>query len=81
MTRKDYIVLAHALSRSRPDPLVYPSSFAQWQGTVREIAMVLADDNAYFQPQKFFDACHYGKDTRYPQPDLLKDVPIKGDST
>lgn len=62
MTRKDYVVLATALAKTRPlniqtAPLDSPA-IKQWGEDVRFIAAALAQDNPRFDRQRFIDACH-----------------------
>lgn len=64
MTRKDYILLACALRRSRPaeqyhktSKLAYDLLTVQWQADCHYMAGVLAADNPRFQQQLFLDNC------------------------
>ena len=59
MTRKDYIRLAAALLRTRPNPADEPVLFSAWQRTVRAIARTLQEDNYHFRFATFYEACEY----------------------
>ncbi len=60
MTRKDYIVIAGALERSKPMTGLSESSLYQlesWTETVLEIDRSLARDNERFNSTRFLSAC------------------------
>ena len=59
MTRKDYIRLADAFARSRPDEDIPPASpvWLQWRADVHRVADALAGDNGRFDRDRFARAC------------------------
>jgi len=56
MTRKDYVVIAAALRRTKPTG--YNRSL-QWRNDCLAISDELAIDNERFDQQKFLDACGF----------------------
>lgn len=56
MTRKDYVLLAAALLRSKPDSSSTYMEQDQWERDVKSVADALAGDNARFERQRFIDA-------------------------
>lgn len=65
MTRKDYVLIAAALARTRPieaayaahiDLSVYRAQSVQWTLDRDSIAVALSDDNAAFDPDRFVKA-------------------------
>ena len=58
MTRKDYILIAAALHKSRPEE---GAKLDQWQDTVLAVSHALEDDNPLFARQRFLDYCNNGK--------------------
>ena len=63
MTRKDYIAIAEALSRARPDnidPIVIRcpvDAWDQWLRDRRRLADALYADNPRFDRDRFYSAC------------------------
>lgn len=55
MTRKDYIAIAEALAKTRPNPVTTPVQWYQWEADRAAIADVLAADNSRFNRQRFYD--------------------------
>lgn len=55
MTRKDYVLLAAALHRTKPE--VNCDLTAQWEIDVRAIATALANTNPRFDRARFLEAC------------------------
>jgi hypothetical protein len=62
MTRKDYIVLAAALSRALPAEPVDAIALFTWRTTVRSIADALQADNPRFDRRRFYAAADYKVD-------------------
>ena len=61
MTRKDYILIAAALERSKPLPIANPKMDAVrrsvFEMAARNIADALAQDNPRFDRERFLKAC------------------------
>ena len=62
MTRKDYVLLAHALHASKPRPQEsdYLSASLQWGADVQSIARALQGENPRFDAERFVTACETG---------------------
>jgi hypothetical protein len=58
MTRKDYVLLAIALSESRPAALTDPIAFTQWRTDVRVLGIMLKEENQRFDLKRFEAACN-----------------------
>lgn len=63
MTKKDYILIAAALNRSKPESYLKgiihsPNLERQWECDVEHIADVLQEDNPRFDRDKFIQACN-----------------------
>lgn len=71
MTRRDYIVIADALNRAKPEQHVdslrhkmndFPShGMVAWERTVAAIADALALESRMFKRDVFLRACHMGR--------------------
>jgi len=57
MTRKDDVLLADALRRSRPAADAYSVKWEQWEIAVRYMADALRDTNPCFDSVRFIKAC------------------------
>ena len=64
MTRKDYKIIAEALSNAKPpqtneapNPDNYAEILLVWTKTVQAISDALRQDNYMFNYRKFYDAC------------------------
>jgi len=57
MTRRDYILLASALSSVKPMPNYDTPQLDQWENDCRAIASALGRENGRFDQQRFLRAC------------------------
>lgn len=63
MTHKDYVAIAGAFARSRPDVDGSPDGatadawLEQWKDDVDKVAAVLQKDNPRFRREEFLGAC------------------------
>lgn len=65
MTRKDYVLIAAALRKSKPAQVdarssrakCYGEAVATWAGCVSATAAALAADNPLFDSERFLAAC------------------------
>ena len=57
MSRKDFVLIAGVLREQMPDPVTHPTSFAEWNVICRAMASALRTTNAYFDRERFLNAC------------------------
>lgn len=60
MTRRDFVLLAKALSESKPHQPEYEPEYQVWARVVVQISTVLADESNTFDPEMFIKACKAG---------------------
>ena len=62
MSKKDYNLLATALTQAKPssgnlDHDIWMNRLRQWEECVHAVSNALALDNSRFEGDRFFDAC------------------------